>query len=253
MLKKFTAIFILFVLTSTTVSAAEEVNVGGYIFPPFVEKDEKGKISGMTVDLIDALNKIQSDFTFKLVLTSSRRRYVAFEQGQFDALFFESLVWGWENTPIDSSKVFLKGGEVFIALASKAKNQNFFKNLKDKSISAMLGYHYQFAGFNADPDYLRSHYNIHLSSNEKTNIQLVLAGQMDVAIVTKSFLDRFVQDTPDAKAKLIVSDKLDQEYNHTVLLRKDINLSVEKMNQLIDKLTQSGEYFKILDKYGIKH
>jgi len=253
MLKKFTAIFILFVLTSATVSAAEEVNVGGYIFPPFVEKDEKGKISGMTVDLIDALNKIQSDFTFKLVLTSSRRRYVAFEQGQFDVLFFESLVWGWENTPIDSSKVFLKGGEVFIALASKAKNQNYFKNLKDKSISAMLGYHYQFAGFNADPDYLRSHYNIHLSSNEKTNIQLVLAGQMDVAIVTKSFLDRFVQDTPDAKTKLIVSEKLDQEYNHTVLLRKDINLSVEKMNQLIDKLTQSVEYSKILDKYGIKH
>lgn len=252
MFKKLITVYFVLLFVCSPSNAGEEVLVGGYIFPPFVEKDEHNNISGLTLDLIDALNKVQNDFTFKLTLTSSRRRYVAFEQRQFDALFFESIVWGWQNIPIDSSKVFLTGGEVFIALKSKANDQRYFHNLKDKSISAMLGYHYKFANFNADPEFLRSKFDIHLSSDEKTNIQLVLAGQIDVAIVTKSFLDRFLLNTPDAKSKLLISDKVDQEYKHTILLRKNIKLTTLKMNQLIDKLIQSGEYTKILHKYGIK-
>ena len=251
MLKKIIAAHIFILLCIGNLSAAEKVNVGGYVFPPFVEKDDKGNISGMTLDLIDSLNKVQNEYHFTFVLTSSRRRYVSFEQGEFDILFFESILWGWQKAPIEATKVFLEGGEVFIALKSKAKNQHYFINIKSKSIAAMLGYHYNFADFNADPEFLRSKFDIHLSSNEKMNIQLVLLGRMDIAIVTKSYLDRFLLDNPSAKSKLLISTKMDQEYKHTILIKKNSPLSVTKMNNLLDKLVQTGEYKKTLQKYGI--
>lgn len=251
MLKKIIAVHIFMLLCIGNLSAAEQVNVGGYVFPPFVEKDNNGNISGITIDLINSLNKIQNEYHFRFVLTSSRRRYISFEQSEFDLLFFESILWGWQKTSIEATKVFLEGGEVFIALKSKAKNQGYFNSFKNKSISAMLGYHYNFAGFNADPDFLRSQFKIHLSTDEKANIQLVLSGRMDITIVTKSYLDRFLLDNPSAKSDLLISTKMDQEYNHTMLVRKNLNPSVAKMNILLDKLVQTGEYQKILRKYGI--
>ena len=251
MLKKIILLQCLLFLSIAKLSAAEQVLVGGYIFPPFVEKNEQGKPSGITLDLIKSLNKIQSEFHFSFVLTSARRRYIAFEQKQFDILFFESMLWGWQKTPVEASKVFLSGGEVFIALKDKAKNQDYFANLKNKSISAMLGYHYQFADFNSEPNFLRSKFNIHLSTDEKMNIQLVLLNRMDIAIVTKSYLDRFLLENPSARAKLLISDKMDQTYKHTVLVRNNISPSVNKINELLNKLIESGEFKRILSKYGI--
>jgi len=252
MLRKIIKTYIFLLLFVGNFSAAEEVNVGGYIFPPFVQQDDKGKISGMTLDLIDALNKIQNDYHFNFVLTSSRRRYLAFEQGKFSALFFENLLWGWQKTHIEATKVFLEGGEVFIALKSKAKTQHYFNTVKDKSIAAMLGYHYNFAGLNSDPHFLRAMFDIHLSTDEENNIQLVLLGKMDIAIVTKLYLDRFLLKNPAAKSELLISEKMDQAYNHTILIKKNSNLSASKMNMLLDKLVQTGEYDKLLQKYSIK-
>jgi len=251
MIKNLFAIHLLILSFCSDLSATEEVNVGGYIFPPFVEKDEKGNISGMTLDLIDSLNTIQNKYHFNLILTSSRRRYVAFEQGQFDILFFENKLWGWQKTAIQATKVYLKGGEVFIALKSRAKSQNYFNSLKGKSIAAMLGYHYKFAGLNSDPEFLRSKFNISLSTDERMNIQLVLLERMDIAIVTKSYLDRFLTYNPSVKSRLLVSSKMDQEYEHTILVRNDTNPSVEKMDRFLEQLVQSGEYDKILQRYGI--
>ena len=251
MLKKLITAYVFIFLFVGNLSAADYVNVGGYIFPPFVEKDDKGNISGITLDLIDSLNKIQSEYHFRFVLTSSRRRYISFEQRKFDVLFFENILWGWQDTSIKATKVFLDGGEVFIALKSKAKNQDYFNSLKNKSISAMLGYHYNFAGFNAEPDFLKSKFDIHLSTDEKLNIQLVLLGRMDIAIVTKSYLDRFLLNNPSAKSELLISKNMDQEYKHTILIRENSIPSITKMNILLDKLVQTGSYNKILRKYGI--
>ena len=251
MLTKLIALPFLILLYCSSLSAAEKVNVGGYLSPPFIEQDNQGNISGITLDLINSLNKIQHEYHFNLVLTSSRRRYVFFQQGQFDLFFFERKVWGWQDIAIVALELPFKGGDVFIALKSKAKQQDYFNSLKNKSISAMLGYHYNFADFNADPNFLRSKFDIQLSSDERVNVQLVLWGKMDIAIVTKSFLDKYLLDNPSAKSELLIATKMDQKYQHTILLRENTNLSVTTMNMLLDKLVASGEYNKIMQKYGI--
>ena len=160
-------------------------------------------------------------------------------------------MWGWQDIPIDAITLPFKGGDVLIALKSKAKHQDYFNNLTNKSIAAMLGYHYNFAGFNADPNFLRSKFDIRLGSDEKVNINLVLWGKMDIAIVTKSLLDKFLNDNPSEKSDILIGQKMDQEYQHTILLRKNTKPGVTEMNMLLDKLVASGEYNKIMQKYGI--
>ncbi len=84
---------------------------------------------------------------------------------------FEDKNWGWKNKNISPSKVILKGGEVYIANSDTAKNQSYFENIKGRSIAAFLGYHYGFAGFNADEQYLKNNFKIELSSTHQGNIK----------------------------------------------------------------------------------
>lgn len=250
-LKGIIPLFTIAFLWAGSVSAVTPVKIGGYIFPPFVEKASDGKFSGITIDMIKALNHIQSEYDFQFVFTSPRRRYQGFETKSYDMLFFESIHWGWQKQPIKPTKVFLKGGEVFIALKKIAKNQTYFKSLKDKSKVGMLGYHYSFAQFNADPNFLKKNHKMYLTNDSDTNIKLVLNGRRDIAIVTKSYLDKYLKSDSSAKSKLLVSAKLDQEYNHTILVRKGSTPDVAKMNALLDQLSQTGELKKVFKKYGI--
>ncbi len=59
-----TAFFSFVVLCSFAkpVVAAETIMVGGYAFPPFVEKIEKEYV-GITYDLIEEMNAFQNDYT----------------------------------------------------------------------------------------------------------------------------------------------------------------------------------------------
>ena len=145
-------ILILAILTgSSAASAREIVKVGGYEFGPFVDV-VGGKPSGLTQALLDTLNHYQDRFSFEFVLTSPNRRYKDFEDHKFDLIFFESPDWGWSNKRIavEASQVFLDGGERYIALAKPGRSKDYFASLGDKRMIGILGYHYGFAGFEAD-------------------------------------------------------------------------------------------------------
>lgn len=244
-------LFAVVFLYANNLTAATVVKVGGYVFPPFVEKAADGKFYGLTIDMINALNRVQDVYEFKFVFTSPRRKYRKFQSKSYDMLFFESIDWGWKKQSVEPTKVFLKGGDVFIALKETAKSQDYFNSFKNKSMAGMLGYHYSFAQFNADPKFLKSNYNMHLTNKPDTNIRLVLKGQRDIAIVTKSYLHKFLDTRSSAKSRLIISKNFDQEYNHTILVRKNSTPSVLTMNFLLDELVKKGEMKKIIEKNGI--
>lgn len=62
------------------------IKVGGYVFPPFIEKEGEAFV-GVTIDLLDTLNTYQDEYFFQFVPTSSKRRYVDFDNQKFDVLF----------------------------------------------------------------------------------------------------------------------------------------------------------------------
>lgn len=237
----------------TTAKAAEVVRVGGYEFPPFVEPDPSGQHKGLTLDLIDALNKAQSRYEFRFVATSSRRRYSDIVAGHVDVIFFESPEWEWaaRGLPVDFTPPFLQGGEVYIAPAKPGRGQEFFSELKGKRLVGLLGFHYGFANFLADPDILAKSFNMKLVNNHRSSIEMVLADRMDVAVVTDSYLWSYLRQNPNARERLLISERYDQRYNHRVLVRRNGPIDVDTVSTMMAGLEKDGTLARLWKAAGV--
>jgi ABC-type amino acid transport substrate-binding protein len=218
---------------------ANVIHVGGYHFPPFVMV-KQDKVVGTTKAFIQEMNKIQDKYTFKFFLTSPKRRYYDFDNKKFDLLLFEDINWGWKNKDIVASKVYLEGGEVYITKADPTKNQGYFDSLQDKQIAIIKGYHYGFANFSSDEIFLKKNFHIQFSSYHKGNILKIIFDRADIAVVNLCYLNNFFLQHPEKKNEIMVSNKFDQRYNHTILLRKNISLTIEEINKLLTKMEKSG-------------
>lgn len=227
------------------------IKVGGYIFPPYVQ-ESNGKFVGLTLDMIEMMNAFQSKYRFVFVPTSPMRRYEDFKNGVYDMIFFESTDWGWQGMEVEASKVFAKDYEVFVAAASKDHDQQFFDILKDKSLLVYLGYHYPFAGYNSDPAYLLEKFNARATVSHEANVRSVIADRADLAVVTKSYLSKFLMNNPSLIPKIMISTRIEQVYNHTVLVKKGISPSAAAINKLITSLEKPGYISILLGKYGIE-
>jgi len=216
--------------------AKNVVKVGGYEFPPYIEIVD-GRASGLTVELISELNKIQPSYHFELVLTTPIRRFKDYQQGLFDAVFFEDPNWGWlqGNHIISNSPVIATDSEVFIALKQFAKSQAWFDNLDDKTLIGILGYHYQLANFENNPSILENEYKMTLLSSHKKSIELVLKKRSDMAIVTRSYLNQYLNKYPESKKKLLISERVAQTYKNQLLIRPTHQLNVNTLYKIVKK------------------
>lgn len=254
MFRRFLAVVALgFGLGCGSVSAAEVVRVGGYDFPPFVEMESGGTAKGLTVDMIDALNKAQSQYEFRFVSTSARRRYADVGAGLFDLIFFESPEWEWaaKGAPVDFSNVFLQGGEVYIAPAKPGRGQDWFADLRGKRLVGILGYHYGFANYVADPEVLTKDWGMKLVNNHRSSIEMVLADRMDVGVVTDSYLWAYLARNPAAQERLLISERFDQRYHHRVLVRHGGAIDVETVNRLLAGLEKDGTLGRLWKAAGV--
>jgi ABC-type amino acid transport substrate-binding protein len=241
----------LFLFVFSIDANASEVLVGGYSFSPFVE-NVNGKFEGITLEMIKEMNALQDTYVFKFVLTSSKRRYRDFDHGDFDLIMFESIQWGWAGKPIEKSDVIYLGGEVYITGAVPGRGQDYFNDLKDKRILGYVGYHYGFADFNSDEAFLEKQFNVQFTQTHEGNIRSVAAGRADIAVVAISFLKKYLHLHPEIAEKILISQKLDQEYNLTMLMRSDTRPTIDEINGLILKMKENGALKQIFETYGIK-
>ncbi len=232
------------------VSSPKRVLVGGYPFPPFVDK-----AGGVTLDLIAAMNAFQSDYQFVFVPTSAGRRYKDLADGRFSLIFFESQAWGWDSRQVEQSRVYLRGdGEVYVALAADGRNQKFFDNLGQRSLIGVNGYHYGFADFNADQKALNKKFRITFADDSEAMMRMLIKQRGEVAVVTRSYLQSYLQTHSEFKDKFLISTRMDQAYSHTVLLRAgQSSPSVQEIDKLLDAMERAGVLKKLWHKYGINN
>ncbi len=223
------------------------VKVGAYEFPPYV--DDSG--GGVTEDLLDLFNAAQNERRFQLVRTAPQRRYEDLEQGRFDMIAFESRAWGWQDRAVDVTRPFLHDAEVFVARAAPGIDQRYFDDLSGKTILGRLGYHYAFAGFDADPKVLEQRYRTRVTVTHEGNVRSVAAGRADLAIVTRSFLTRLLQREPGLAGQLLISERTDQVYEHTILTRRGGPVTAAWLNSLLDRLTADGQLDSLWRRSGI--
>lgn len=238
----------LFVLPA---SAAQVVQVGAAHFPPYTVRPENGDDTGLLPQLVEALNKLQTDYEFKLVPTSLQRRFGDFQDGRTDMAIFENPEWGWKDIPHNTVDMGLEDAEIFVAQSKPDRQESYFADLKGKRLALYKDYHYEFANFDADPKFLADKYNATLTTSHDSNILMVLRNRADIALVTRSYLYDYLLRNEKVGAQLLVSQRIDQVYHHYALLRPQAPISAEAFGKLLQGLRDNGQMLKIFDPYKI--
>lgn len=231
--------------------ARDPVVVGGYAFPPYVEIAAGATPSGLTLGLVEALNRAQDRYEFRFFLTTPTRRYQDFAAGRFDAMLFEMPEWGWQGIPVQVSPQIASDGEVYIALAAAGRDETFFDDVGGRRIAGILGYNYGFAGFRNDPDELRKRFDIVLVNDHAATIELVLRGRVEVGVVTESFLARHLVARPEDRGRLLISQRRDQVYSHRVLARPGLVPSADEIARMIADADRDGLLAPLWQRHGL--
>lgn len=242
---------VLYLLIPLPSMAAQRVAVGAYHFPPYAIKPESAEPAGLLPELLTALNGMQDAYNFKLVATSAARRYRDLARGRIDLILFESPNWGWQDTPHRALDLHIVDAEVYVALAEPGRDQRYFDRLEGKRLALYSGYHYGFAGFNADPDVLGRRFAAILTYSHDSNLLMLLRHRADIAVVTRSYLDIYRQLHPDKGARLLVSDRVDQVYQHQALFRPDAPLTPQAFAGLLQALNRQGQLTDLLGRYHL--
>lgn len=233
------------------VLAGEQVRVGAYHFPPYVVKPESAAPGGVLPELLAALNALQSDYQFTLVPTSVTRRYRDLESGRFDLILFESPGWGWQNTAHVALDLHIEDAEVYVALAEPGRDQGYFDQLKGKRLALYNGYHYGFAGFNADQQFLRENFSAVLTYSHDSNLLMLIRQRADIAVITRSYLQSYQRRHPERSKALLVSQRVDQYYQHHALFRTQSPLTPETFAALLLALNRHGQLDALLHRYHL--
>ena len=231
--------------------AAQLVRVGAAHFPPYTVRPENGADTGLLPQMVEALNRLQSDYRFVLVPTSIPRRFGDFKQGRIDMAIFENPEWGWKEIPHNDVDMGLEDAEIFVAQREDGRQQNYFADLSGKRLALFSGYHYEFANFNADPKFLAQNFKASLTYSHDSNLLMVLRGRADIALVTRSYLSDYLLRNEKVRDELLVSQRIDQVYHHYAILRPTAPITSEAFSKLLQGLRDSGEMLKIFDPYRI--
>lgn len=228
-----------------------EVRIGAAHFPPYTVRPEQGADTGLLPQLAEALNQLQAGYRFVLVPTSIPRRFGDFQQGRTDMAIFENPQWGWQQIPHSAVDMGLEDAEVFVARRQPGRDQPYFDELAGKRLALFSGYHYAFADFNADPDYLKKAYQANLTYSHDSNLSMVQHGRVDIALVTRSYLSDYLKRNPAKATELLASQRVDQVYHHYALLRPGAPISAEAFAQLMQRLRERGTLAALFDPYRI--
>src|SRR5476649_464365 len=231
--------------------AAQVVHIGAAHFPPYTIRPERGEDTGLLPQLVEAMNRVQSDFQFVLVPTSIPRRFRDFQDGRIDMAIFENPAWGWQDIAHTNVEMGLEDAEVFVAQRVEGRQQSYFDDLNGKRLALFSGYHYAFANFNPQPKYLAEHYNATLTYSHDSNLLMVLRGRADIALVTRSYLFDYLLRNEKVADQLLVSQRIDQIYHHYALLSPAAPISGEAFGKLLQGLRDNGQMLKIFEPYKI--
>jgi hypothetical protein len=165
-------------------------------------------------------------------------------------MMFENLAWGWASKKLDKklnqSSILMTGGEVFITSKTMKKDQTYFKSMTDKTMIGVLGYHYKFAGFNSNQEYLKKNHRMVLTTTQDSIIKAVAVEHIDIGIITKEYLVKFLKENPSFEKKILISERYDQIYEHRIIFRKETEgLAVSFMEDLIRKLKLHPKFIEL--------
>lgn len=240
---------------TTRVYSETEIAVGVYNFPPLAAVRDKNQATGFLGELLAELKAVHKDLTFRIVHTSPQRRHMDFDAKLYDVIFFESLEWGWKSRPVTATRPVLADEDIYVALDKPGRDQSFFDNIADRTIVAISGYHYGFAGQSTDNSELQQRFQIEFSHSHRRNLKLIKADRpslAEVAIVNRSYLQMHLEQNPEDSTRFLVSEVPDQQYLLRILAREGGPVSAKSLEQLLLPLIETGRYQQMVKRHQLQ-
>ena len=228
--------------------APVRVRVGGYQFEPFVEGEK-----GVSIAFVKFLNARQNRYVFEFVEIPARRRYELLADGKIDMVFFEMPLWGWTDIAgkVETTTPLVRGSDVMVSREDHPLGSQVFDELQKRKIAVTFGYHYGFSGFSADPDHIRTKFNVIFAKTQRHALKHVLTGNADIAIVSDAFLDNETREQPALAATLRIADRVDQRYELPLLVRRMGPIGAGALNQILTEVIADGSFGRFLADEGL--
>lgn len=239
-------------VVSVPVAAHQQsVLVGGYPYPPFVERRGASEYEGATLDLLEALNAWQTTVDFQFVPVAAFSRQLSFRQHRFDVMFFESPGWGWASEAVSVSEPIARDRDLYLALDKRQRDQSFFDSIEDRQLIATRGYHYSFADYQTDEAWLKANFDITFSPNLMASLEMLERERGEVAVLNESFL-RSRENRGLDLSGFLLSEKIDHAYRLGVVVRDDGPVELTWLIEQLRAMREAGRLTPIEQEWGVR-
>lgn len=241
-----------FVVLSGSVTAQVPIYVAAYDYPPYFSDTLE---TDLTRELITLLNKHQTSYEFVIEVIPPMNRHKSLsKEGCCDVIFFESPLWGWNNSGIGFRQTIplVAGKERLVTLKKADRNQSFFDSYEGKTLGGVKGYHYLLGGQLMASEEVKEKYTTYLADSRIINLQMVLGGRIDLTIVNDELLATLKGSNQVKVNNLLIDEKASLEYRLHMLVGENKNITAETMQQLLRELGRQGEFDALFRRFNME-
>jgi len=237
------ALLFIIAISSLLFSEVLKISFSRSLNEPYVHIDKRQLKGGVLKELMEALSK-QSGIKMRFVLVSKRNQEKDMLAGKIDGACLINPSDFLNATNFQWSNVLYVQEDVLIVRKLDASTLKNISSLYGRKVGTIQSHSYP----ELDPYFANN--SIERVNNKKlsNNINQLRFGVIDAVIDTKVSVGYCMQKK-NMQDKLVVSNKAINSQNMQCAFRKDMKVSLEKINSALYLLKEKGEIEKILKKY----
>lgn len=231
--------------------AAQPVYVAVYEFPPYYSSRSSVHITGK---LVEVLNKQQNDYQFILREVRPAERYGAIAAGGCcDVIFFESELWGWqESNDYHWGRGLTASAERFYVMREAlAAGKVNFDLLAANRIGGVHGYNYNFVDNVTNAEVLEEQFKVYTADSPMSVLHMLVGNRVDIGILNDDFVAWVRHLEFPAVDAIVGSEFVDQFFVTRVVVNAQGKLPASFINNQLQELTENGGLEAILSQFGI--
>ncbi|WP_168173732.1 transporter substrate-binding domain-containing protein [Thalassospira sp. TSL5-1] len=202
---------------------------------------QDGAQAGFAHDLLDRLNRVQDNFKFVAVETSSRRRYQDLAAGNVDMILLENPNWNWSGRAVGFSKPIVHESDLLVARRENVYGPRYFQDILEYSLAGVLGFHYRLVNFVDDPQELERILNISLLYNEEEVLEAVIRKDADVGILSAGFMSQKFRQVRDMGEKIAIGPQAENSYPLVAVISHNAPITVAHFDGYLDDLRAENQ------------
>jgi polar amino acid transport system substrate-binding protein len=210
-------------------------------WPPMEFLDDNKQIVGFDVDMMKAIAR-EAGFEVEIVNTAWDGIFAGLGNGTYDAVISSVTITDERKIAMDFSAPYINAGQVLVIPAG-IDNVTTLADLKGKKAGAQIGTTGALEIEKAEGVELKSYDELGLAIEDLVN------GNIQAVVADNPIAADYVLNNPNYKEKLKIVGKPFTEELYGIAVKKGNTKVLEKINQGLTKVIDSGERDQLIDKW----